>query len=57
MNVRHRYGFIYRNDTKEDVFVHQNAIKKYNPRKYLHSVGGGETIVEFELLEEKRVQR
>ncbi|ELW63172.1 Nuclease-sensitive element-binding protein 1 [Tupaia chinensis] len=43
-NVRHGYGFINRNDTKEDVLVHQTAIKKNNPRKYLRSVGDGETM-------------
>ncbi|KAL6075384.1 hypothetical protein STEG23_005334 [Scotinomys teguina] len=34
-NVRNEYGFINRNDTKEDVFVQQTTIKKNNPRKYL----------------------
>lgn len=52
-NVKHRYGFITINDTKEDVFIHQTAIKKNNPRKYLRSVGDGETV-EFDIIQGKR---
>ncbi|KAJ8789597.1 hypothetical protein J1605_022124 [Eschrichtius robustus] len=48
-NVKNRYGFIKRNDTKEHVFVHQAAVKK-NPRKYLRGAADGETV-EFDVAE------
>ncbi|XP_077264259.1 Y-box factor homolog [Temnothorax americanus] len=52
-NVNSGYGFINRNETKKDAFVHQSTIVENNPRKAVRSVGDGE-VIEFDVVINKK---
>ncbi|XP_074386042.1 uncharacterized protein LOC102061417 isoform X5 [Zonotrichia albicollis] len=55
-NIKNKYGFITRNDNKDEVFVHQTAIKRKKHGKYLHSLRHGE-IVEFNITQGRKGPR
>ena len=43
-NVKAAYGFITRDDTGDEVFIHRSAIVRYHSKKAIPSVGDGEAV-------------
>ena len=52
-NVKKGYGFIIRNDTKEELFVHRRDIIKSNTKKAVTRIWDGE-VVEFDVVPNKQ---
>ena len=48
-NAKSGYGFIIRDDTKEDLFVHQTVIVKNKPKKAIRTLSEGERV-EFDVI-------
>ena len=52
-NVKKGYGFIIRNDTKEELFVHRRDIIKTNTKKTVAHIWDDE-VVEFDVVQNKQ---
>ena len=55
-NVKAAYGFITRDDTGDEVFIHRSAIVRYHSKKAIPSVGDGEAV-EFFVISTKKGDR
>lgn len=54
--MRDLLRYINHNDSKQDGFAHQTAIKKNKPSKFLHSLGDGKTVEFYVVEDERRVE-